>query len=151
MNDEVKQEVVQEEKSVMTEQLELAPNTETKDVDPIDVSSMGYGLYFPVFKNLVNNKLSGSSAKRLLIALFANKLEPFKVNLKLEQEVECLKIANKLFEDILVLHLSALLQAESNKQDLIKSNKEKELTNGTETQVSGASEVSGNGETRTPS
>lgn len=93
--------------------VELKPDF---DSTPLETSLKGFGLYFPVFENLVNSKLSGKSAKRILITLFASKLENRKINLKRVEEVEVLKIANKLFEDILVIHLAALLEAEARKQ-----------------------------------
>ncbi len=94
-------------------QLEADPNS-----SPLETSLKGYGLYFPVFKNMINHKLGGAAAKRILIALFANKLEPENtINLKDVREIETMKIANKLFQDILVIHLAAMLEAEQERQN----------------------------------
>lgn len=86
--------------------------------NPLETSATGFGLYFPVFKNLVTNKLSGNSAKRVLIALFGAKLEGSKTNQLNDVEQTVFKIANKLFDDVLVLTLGTLLQEEAKREQL---------------------------------
>jgi hypothetical protein len=96
-------------------------------VNAVDSATMMFGLYYPKLEMLVN-RMSNKSLKRVIRALVGMPLETVKLNLKLQQEKTAYAIADQLIQAKMTLMIHTAYESEMNRQKLLASKAEEKAT-----------------------
>jgi len=103
------------EEEINPEQIELVTpsdkevDEQLKSQEPEDAAAMLFGLYWPIFQNVVNG-LSTKSLRRLIKAMVAIPLETANVNLKLPIEKTAYAISERLMQSKVLMFVHMMYQ-----------------------------------------